>query len=246
MAACYVPFNNKDMDLSFFVFRPKVIFVDEFIELLKQFSLCTESLGCVQSSVFKSIHGNMIIWYGEWMKKCAQDKELLTTKLLSMLNNTSTMAILVEHTFFHAYAGESKDGTSTAKFTTGDIISMNVIAPSSGDLNDLSYANLAIFKSRFLKMEGANSGVCLKCLNEPRVASFYVWKSLQFCYSWILNSDFRKTMLPYLEKFCLSIRYDVFLVVYVSGESVLDYGCIGSMLGLENVDAKEERQIMSI
>ncbi|XP_022777267.1 uncharacterized protein LOC111318658 [Durio zibethinus] len=221
--ACFVPFSNRNLDGSFFVFRQTVVLVDEFVESLKQFCLCTETLGCVQSSIFKSIHGNLIIWYGGWTKKSTENKELLTTTLLSMLSSLSSMAVLVEHSFFDAYAGESKDGSNAAKFSTGDIVSMSVIASSASDLNDVTYANLALFKSRFLRMEGATAGVCFKCQSEPRVASFYVWKSLLLCYSWILTSDYRKTMLPYLDRFSLSIKYDIFWVVYVSSENVQNY-----------------------
>ncbi|GKU92637.1 hypothetical protein SLEP1_g6344 [Rubroshorea leprosula] len=243
--ACFLPFNNRSLDICLFLFKPTVVLVDDLIESLKNFSLRTESLGCLQSSIFKSIHGNMIIWYGGWMKKSSQDKDLLTTTLLSMLADTSSMAVLTEHSFFDAYAGESRDGTSAAKFSRGDTISMNIIQPSSGDLNDLSYANLALFRSRFLKMEGAAAGVCLKCLSMPMVASLYVWKSLQSCYSWILNSDYRKNMLPYLERFSLSIKYDIFKVVYVSSENVLSYQVPAPQRVLENGrEIKEETQIM--
>jgi hypothetical protein len=58
--ACFVPFNNRNLETSFFIFRPIVALVDELVETLKHFSACTESLGCVQSSIFKSIHGNMV------------------------------------------------------------------------------------------------------------------------------------------------------------------------------------------
>ncbi|GLU14043.1 hypothetical protein SLE2022_306350 [Rubroshorea leprosula] len=243
--ACFVPFDNRNFDISFFVFRPTVVLVDELTESLKHFSLCTESLGCVQNSIFKSIHGNMIIWYGGWMKKSTENKDLLTSTLLSMLADVLSTAVLIEHHFSDAYGGESRDGTSAAKFTTGDIISMNIIEPSSGDLNDLSYANLALFKSRFLKMEGARAGVCLKCLSMPKVACLYVWKSLQFCYSWILNTDYRRTMLPYLDRFSLSIKYDIFWVVYVSCENVPNYHVPTPQQALENRgEAKEERQII--
>lgn len=130
------------------------------------------------------------------------------------------MAILIEHSFFDAYAGESRDRSAAAKFSTGDVISMNIIVSHAGDINDLSYVNLALFRSRFYKMEGANSGVCLTCRNVPRVACLYVWKSPLFCYSWILNSDYKKTMMPYLEHFCLDIKYDIFRVIFVSSDSV--------------------------
>ncbi|XVF25418.1 hypothetical protein REPUB_Repub13aG0210700 [Reevesia pubescens] len=221
--ACFVPFNNRNLDVTLFVFRPKVVLVDELVESLKQFCVCTETLGCVQSSIFKSIHGNLIIWYGGWMKKSTENKELLTSTLLSMLTSMSSMAVLTEHSFFDAYAGESKDGSNAAKFSTGDIVSMRVIESSSSDINDVSYANLALFKSRFLRMEGATAGVCLNCQSMPRVASLYVWKSLLLCYSWILTSDYRKTTLPYLDRFSLNIKYDVFWVVYVSSENVKNY-----------------------
>ncbi|XVE88439.1 hypothetical protein DITRI_Ditri19aG0070000 [Diplodiscus trichospermus] len=221
--ACFVPFNNRNLDVTLFVFRPTVVLVDELIDSLKQFCVCTETLGCVQSSIFKSIHGNLIIWYGGWMKKSTENKELLTSTLLSMLTSMSSMAVLTEYSFFDAYAGESKDGSNAAKFSTGDIVSMNIIASSSTDLNDVTYANLALFKSRFLKMEGATAGVCLKCQSMPMVACLYVWKSLLLCYSWILTSDYRKTMLPYLDRFSLSIKYDIFWVIYVSSENVQNY-----------------------
>ncbi|XP_065879163.1 uncharacterized protein [Euphorbia lathyris] len=231
--ACYVPFNSRNLDVSFFVFRPTVVLIDELIESLKNFSGSTENLGCVQSSIFRSIHGNMIIWYGAWMKKSTQNKDLLTAVLLSQLRSVSSMAILTEHGFFDAYAGESRDGVSAAKFSSGDTISMNIIVPQSGDVvSELSYANLALFKSGFLKMEGASAGVCLK-LNSPnmtRVACLYVWKSLQYCYSWIINSDHRNTMLPYLEPFCLDVKYDIFRVVFVSSENVDGYRILGSKL----------------
>ncbi|KAJ9135821.1 hypothetical protein P3X46_032956 [Hevea brasiliensis] len=243
--ACFVPFNNRNLDISFFVFKPTVVLVDKFVETLKHFSGSTENLGCVQSSIFRSIHGNMIIWYGAWMKKFSENKELLTSALLSMLANTSSMAIITEHGFFDAYAGESRDGSSAAKFSTGDAISMNIIVPQSGDINDLSYANLAIFKSHFLKMEGASAGVCLNCQSMPSVTCLYVWKSLQFCYSWIINSDHRRTMLPYLERFSLDIKYDIFRVVFVSSDNLLNYQNLPSNQALQNGGiSKEESQVI--
>lgn len=160
---------------------------------------------------------------------------------LSMLTSISSMAILTDHGFFDAYAGESTDGSSAAKFSTGDAISMNVIVPQSGDINDLSYANLAIFKSHFLKMEGVSAGVCLNCQTMPRVASLYVWKSLQFCYSWIINSDHRKTMLPYLERFSLDIKYDIFRVVFVSSDNLLSYQHLPSHMMLQNEETRKEK-----
>ncbi|XP_044478341.1 uncharacterized protein LOC123228425 [Mangifera indica] len=216
MMACYLPFNNRNLDISFFVFKPTVVVVEELVRALQPISICTQSLGCLQTSIFRSIHGNMIIWYGAWTKRSSENKQVLTSTILSMLTNLSTMAILIEHNFFDAYAGDSREGSSTAKFCTGDIIYMNITSPGAGDINDLSYANLALFRDRFLKMEGAISGVCLKCQTVPRVSSLIVWKSLQYCYSWILNSDYKKTMLPYLDRFNLEIKYDIFRVVHAS------------------------------
>ncbi|KAL4627653.1 hypothetical protein ACB092_05G180400 [Castanea dentata] len=243
--ACFVPFNNRNLDICFFIFRPTVVLVDEFIDALKQFSLCTETLGCVQNSIFKSIHGNMIIWYGAWLKRSCENKESLSTSLVSMLTNISSMAILVEHSFFDAYAGESRDGFSAVRFSTGDTVSMNAAMTSDGgDLNDLSYACLALFKSRFLKMEGVAAGVCLKCQSSPSVACLYVWKSLQFCYSWILNSDQRSSMLPYLDRHSLEFKYDIFKVVYVNGDNVQNFQSFSPVEMLGNGGESKEGQIM--
>lgn len=155
------------------------------------------------------------------------------------------MAILVEHSFFDAYAGESRDGFSAVRFSTGDTISVNLaMASDGGDLNDLSYAYLALFKSRFLKMEGIAAGVCLKCQSSPRVVCLNVWKSLQFCYSWILNSDHRSSMLPYLDRLSLEFKYDIFKVVYVNGDNVQNFQSLSPIEMLENGGESKEGQIM--
>lgn len=164
-----------------------------------------------------------------------------------MLDNISSMAILVEHTFFNAYAGESRDGSSAAKFYRGDTISMSLVVPSAGDIDDLSYACLALFKSHFPKMEGVSAGACLKCkTSKPTVAYFYVWKSLHSCYSWILSTDQRKSMLPYLERFALDIKYDIFRVLYVSsGDNVLNIQFFSPHQMFEQGgESKEPGQIM--
>lgn len=134
-----------------------------------------------------------------------------------MLTNVSSMAVLIEHSFLEAYAGESRDGSSTAKLSTGDIISINIADTTCRDLNDLCYAVLAIFRSRIAKMEGTTAGLCLKGQSRPIVVCIHVWKSLHYCYSWILNSDNRKWMMPYLERFSIDMKYDIFRVVHVSG-----------------------------
>ncbi|CAL5345413.1 unnamed protein product [Camellia sinensis] len=224
--ACFVPFNNKNLEISFYAFRPMVVLVDELLDALKHFSLSTSSLGCLHSAVFRSIHGNMIIWYGAWMKRSNENKKLLNATLLSMLANVSSMAILVDHSFSDACVGESRDGSSAVRFSTGDTISMNaIILPKDDDINDLPYACLAIFRSRFAKMDGAVSGVCFKCQNQKqtRAVSLFVWKSLQLCYSWILTSDYRKTILPYFDNLPLQFKYDIFRVVYVSSDDVLNF-----------------------
>lgn len=246
--ACFVPFNNRNLDISFFVFRPTVVLVEELVDALKDFSACTETLGCVNSSIFRSIHGNLIIWYAAWMKRSWENKEMLISSLLQMLRGLSSKGVLVEYRFVDAYAGESKDGSYVAKFYTGDIIFLTIAVSTTGDLNDVSYANLAIFKDRFWKMEGAVSGVCLQSQNMPTVSCLYVWKSLQHCYSWILNSDCRKTTLPYLDRFKLDIKYDIFRVVYVSTDTASSRHSNNSpalMLATRG-ESEEQQQVMQI
>ncbi|KAK9267432.1 hypothetical protein L1049_009858 [Liquidambar formosana] len=187
----------------------------------------------------------MIIWFGAWLKRSDEKKEILNAALLSMLTNVSSMAILIDHSFFEAYAGESKDGSPAARFSTDDIISMSAAIPTANDLTDVSYACLALFKSNFLKMEGVSAGVCLKCQGRPRVACIYVWKSLHSCYSWILNTDHRRAILPYLDHISLDMKYDIFRVVYVSGDNVLNFQYFPPHKMLEHEgESKEEGQVM--
>lgn len=216
--ACLVPFKNSDLDIWFFVFKPTVVYLDELVHALKHFSLCTQTLGCDQSAIFRSIHGNLIVWYGAWMKR--ENKDEIYSTLLSILSNLSNMAILLDHGVFDAYAGESIDGSQTAKFSTGDIISMKSLNVTDEDTSNLSYAVLAIFKSRFSKVDGATSGICFKCQNQPRHLNLIVFKSLQSCYNLILKVDYRKTLMPYLDKFSTDMKYDILKVDYVSGDFV--------------------------
>lgn len=163
----------------------------------------------------------------------------------SMLTSISSMAVLIEHSFLEAYGGESRDGSSTAKFSTGDIISLNSAVTTTNDLNDLCYAVLAILRSRFAKMEGITAGLCFKGQSKPRVVCIHVWKSLHFCYCWILNSDHRKWMMPYLERFSINMKYDIFRVVYVSGDNVVDLNCISTHQMLENgKESSRQGQVM--
>jgi len=60
MKTCSVDFNNKNLDISFYVFKPTVVIVEHLVHGLQHFSLLSENLGCVQSSIFRSIHGNKV------------------------------------------------------------------------------------------------------------------------------------------------------------------------------------------
>ncbi|KAL2473824.1 uncharacterized protein Fot_49560 [Forsythia ovata] len=222
--ACFVPFNNRNLDICFLVFRPTVVFVDDLVGALKQFSRCTENLGCVHNAIFRSIHGNMIVWYGAWRKRSNENKQLLNETMISMLTNVASMAILIHSSFFEAYAGEARDGSPAAKFFNGDIISLSSATLSAHNLNEntFSYACLAIFKDRFLKMEGATAGVCLKSQTLPKIVGLFVWKTLHLYYSYILNSDYRNTVLRYFDGLRLDTKYDVFRVVYVSGDNAVN------------------------
>lgn len=145
-----------------------------------------------------------------------------------MLSNISSMAVLIEHSFFDSYAGDSRDGGgAAASFSAGDTISMSVTSIASADeIDGLSYAFLALFRSEFPRLDGVTSGVCLRCQTKPAVACFFVWRSLQSCYSWILSSDHRTSVLPFLERFQVDHKYDVFRVLFVSGDSVVNVGSI--------------------
>ncbi|RAL49783.1 hypothetical protein DM860_002074 [Cuscuta australis] len=226
---CFIPLNGRNLDLSFFVLRPTIVIVDDLLHYLKHFSSTTQTtLGCIHSSVFRSIHGNLIVWYGAWIKRsCENGRDLLNASLLPMLlSNVSSMAKLIEYGFYDAYAGQTRDGTPAAKFYAGDIVSLHALSFSArGEddintlMNNFSYACLAIFKDRFLKMDGAKAGVCLKSERMRKVCGVLVWRSLQSCYSFILNEDYRTSVLPYLDDGSLSldIKYDIFRVVYTSG-----------------------------
>ncbi|KAL5977424.1 hypothetical protein ACLOJK_021770 [Asimina triloba] len=160
----------------------------------------------------------------KWMKRSDEKKKLLSDNLLSALGEVvSNMAVLFDHGFFEAYAGETKDGQSAAKFSSGDTISMCSMLPRVDDLaDDLSYACLAIVKSTFLQMEGASAGVCLRCHDKPRVACLHVWKSLQSCYNWFLTSNYRHTISPFIHHLYAEIKYDIFQAVYVSSDDAFD------------------------
>lgn len=99
---------------------------------------------------------------------------------------------------------------------------MNSMIPSSDNLSELSHATTSLLKSCFLKMEGVTAGACFRCHDKPKVASLHVWKSLHSCYSWLLQTNYRKTVSPYFENVSMDVKYDVFRVVCVSNEDILN------------------------
>uniref|UniRef100_A0A1D1ZL33 Serine incorporator 4 n=1 Tax=Anthurium amnicola TaxID=1678845 RepID=A0A1D1ZL33_9ARAE len=218
---CFVPFDGRELVLSFFAFRHVGVFAEELVDALKVFSFYTEDLGCIYSSVFKSIHGNMVIWYGAWIKRPDVQRKQLRDQLVSALANLSHLGILIEFGFFESYAGESKDGRRVAKFTTGDTISMTAMEPISRDTADLSYASLALLKSYYMKNDGVAAGACFVCLDKPLVATMQLWKSLQACYSWLIDSGYRKNVRPYYSHLSHNPEYEVFKVMYVSTDELL-------------------------
>lgn len=135
------------------------------------------------------------------------------------------MAILQDHSFFDAYAGESRDGLPAAKFFTGDVVAVTSATLSGEDPAEMSvaYAFLAIFKDQFMKMDGAAAGACFKSKSMPHIVSLVVWKSLHSFYKYVLTSDYRNRILPYLDGFAVDVKYDVFRVVYVSGDNLQLY-----------------------
>ncbi|KAJ8510894.1 hypothetical protein OPV22_001328 [Ensete ventricosum] len=219
---CFVPFDNKKLDVSFFAFRPTGVFADELVDAMKYFSFHAEDLGCVYSSVLRSIHGNMILWYGAWLRRSPDNRKMLNDALLSVLEELSTMGVLLHHGFFEAFFGESKDGSSVAKFSSGDTIFLTAMASTPRDVADLSYACLALHRSFFAKTDGLSAGVLLRCNDQPVVAALMVWKSLHACYSWLLRSDYRNTILPYFSHLSQDSQFDVFKVVYVNCDEILN------------------------
>ncbi|KAI0495109.1 hypothetical protein KFK09_025256 [Dendrobium nobile] len=239
---CFVPFKNN-LDLTFFVLRSVSILDDEIIHSMKCFSFQAEDLGCVYSSVMKSIHGNLIVWYGAWIKRSEENRHILNKTLLSAIEDLSHLAILIQHGFYSVYAGESKDGQLNARFSTGDTILLCGMVPSSDDSSDLSYACMAILRSSFNNVEASTAGVCLQCRDRPMVAMLHVWKSLQSCYTWLITADYRRTIRPYISNFSNEAQFDIFKVIYVSSDDVLNCeisqskSVIGSRVGKGEVQS---------
>lgn len=140
---------------------------------------------------------------------------MLIDGLVSVLRNVGSMAILSEHSFLEAYTGESRDGCPAAKVLAGDIVTLSSAMFSGNDKKMMSYASLAIFKDQFMKMDGAAAGVCFNSQTTSTTVALVVWKSLQLCYTYIFNSDYRTKVLSYLDDFEVHLKYDVFRVVYV-------------------------------
>ncbi|KAL4563449.1 hypothetical protein LXL04_027491 [Taraxacum kok-saghyz] len=230
--ACFMPFTNKNLDIFVCVLRPTVAIIDDLVDTLKQFSLFTERLGCIHSSIFKSIHGNMIIWYGAWIKRSNENKELLHEALILALTDLQSMAVLLDHDFMAAYGGEARDGSPAAKFSTGDIVCFNTThLLSDTKMNkmnkmneqDFVYTCFSVFQSYFNKMDGTVAGVCLKYESIPTVINFYVWKNLQSCYAFALNNDYRDILQKCFQNATVFMKYDIFKVVYVSADDVSSF-----------------------
>ncbi|KAK9055968.1 hypothetical protein SSX86_027055 [Deinandra increscens subsp. villosa] len=240
--ASFMPFTNNNLDIFMCVLRPTVAIVDDLLHTLKHFSFFTERLGCIHSSIFKSIHGNLIIWYGAWIKRCNDNKEVLLEALFSALKNLQNMAILVDHNFMVAYGGEARDGSLAAKFSTGDTICFSSThLPSNAKMKEQDFVHkcLSIFQSYFLIMDGTVAGVCLKCINRPTMINFYVWKNLQSCYSFLMKNDHRGALQSWFCGANVLIKYDVFKVVYVSADDVSSFQHYPPHKLLENHKASE-------
>ncbi|KAI7725179.1 hypothetical protein M8C21_009798 [Ambrosia artemisiifolia] len=221
--ASFMPFSNKNLDIFMCALRPTVAIVDDLLDTLKHFSLFTETLGCIHSSIFKSIHGNLIIWYGAWIKRSNDNKELLHEALFSMLTNLKTMAILIDHNFMVAYGGKARDGSPAAKFSTGDTVCFSItrlLSNTKMKEQEFVYTCFSMFQSYFHKMDGTNAGVCLKCETRPIMINFYVWKNLQSCYTFLLKNDHREALQNGIVEATIFVKYDIFKVVYVSADNV--------------------------
>ncbi|XP_071715282.1 uncharacterized protein [Rutidosis leptorrhynchoides] len=223
--ASFMPFSNKNLDIFMCVLRPTIAIVDQLVDTLKQFSVFTEKLGCIHSSIFKSYHGSMIIWYGAWIKRSNEDKELLGEILLSTLTNLQTMVVLLDHDFMSVHGGETRDGYPAAKFSTGDTISFSTayLLPNSMNEQDFSYMCFLVFRSHFPKMDGALAGVCLERASRPMVINFYVWKNLQSCYSFVLKNDHREALHNVFKDVKVNTHYDMYKVVYVSADNISSF-----------------------
>ena len=78
----------------------------------------------------------------------------------------------------------------------------------------------------------------------PRVVCLFVWKSLQSCYTWILNTDYRATVLPYLNRLSPDIKFDIFRVVYVSDDEVPSFQHLPPRQMLENGGGSKQGKVI--
>ncbi|KAG0501843.1 hypothetical protein HPP92_001915 [Vanilla planifolia] len=184
---------------------------------MKCFSFQAEDLGCLHNSVMKSVHGNLVVWYGAWIKRSEENRRILYNTLLSAIQDLSHLGILLQHGFYDVYAGESNDGQPHARFSSGDAVLLCGMVPVSNDTSELLCLH-GDPRSGFRKAEGSVAGACLQCRDRPMVAMLHVWKSLQACYSWLIASDYRKTIRPYISNFINDAQFDVFRVIYVSSD----------------------------
>ncbi|KAM0054730.1 hypothetical protein Hdeb2414_s0006g00198131 [Helianthus debilis subsp. tardiflorus] len=224
--ASFMPFSNKNLDIFMCALRPTVAIVDDLLDTLKHFSLFTETLGCIHSSIFKSIHGNLIIWYGAWIKRSNDNKELLHEALFSALTNLKTMAIMIDHNFVVAYGGKARDGSPAAKFSTGDTVCFSInrlLSNTKMKEQEFVHTCFSMFQSYFHKMDGTIAGVCLKCETRPVMINFFVWKNLQSCYSFLLKNDHREALQNAVVEAAVFVKYDIFKVVYVSADNVSSF-----------------------
>lgn len=136
------------------------------------------------------------------------------------------MVVLLDHDFMTTHGGETRDGYPAAKFSTGDTISFistNLLPNSNMNEQDFSHMCFLVFRSYFLKMDGTVAGVCLKCQSRPMVVNFYVWKSLQSCYSFVLKNDQREALQNCFRDVKVFTKYDMYKVVYVSADNVSSF-----------------------
>ncbi|KAG0451718.1 hypothetical protein HPP92_026077 [Vanilla planifolia] len=219
---CFVPFN-KSLDISFFILRPVNALDDDVIHAMKFLSFQSEGHGCVYSSVMKSIHGNLVVWYGAWIKRSEEEMDILNEMLLSAIEELSDLAVLIQHGFYDAVAGESKDGHRSARFSSGDTVLLCSVVPAADVESALDDAFRGALSTSLRKAEGTTAAVCLRCRGQPLVVMLHVWKSLQACYAWLIMADYLETVQPQVDRFGMEGQFDVFKVVYVSSDDALNF-----------------------
>ncbi|KAL4200602.1 hypothetical protein AMTRI_Chr02g254420 [Amborella trichopoda] len=222
MMPCFIPFSNNNLQITFFAFKPHGGCGAELVDSLKRFSFWSEALGCAYAAVFKSIHGNLVVWYGAWTKRSTDQGEIANIPLVqALLRSASHQATILDTGLFQVCFGESKDGIPASKFSSGDTVSIHMLFTGLDNLYNLTYGCMALAKSYFSNVEGVSSASCLSSLDNPKVLCLHVWKSLDMCYSWLLGLDGGTTMRPLISHLVKDIKYDVFKVVYVMGDEIM-------------------------